>query len=234
MAGRRRRDPRHDHVDPRHDDRQRRIRHAGRDLHSSIAQIQWVASGYLLSLAAVIPITGWAARRFGAKRVYMVSLVLFTSAQLCARWQPRPNPDRVRVLQGVGGGMIMPLGAADHGPVAGPQRMGRVIGSSRCRRCWHRYRPGDRRAARRSIRLAAGSSSSTSRSGSIAVCSRVVKAAPGRRGAEAGRQARRARGGRPPSTGLPAPDLRPRLSRQAAPASGRRRRSYPMGDRGSC
>ena len=41
-------------------------------------------TGYLLSLAAVIPITGWAARRFGAKRVYMTSLVLFTiGSALC-------------------------------------------------------------------------------------------------------------------------------------------------------
>ena len=38
-------------------------------------QIQWVVTGYMLSLAAVIPLTGWAARRFGAKRVYLVSLV---------------------------------------------------------------------------------------------------------------------------------------------------------------
>src|SRR5258708_13303736 len=54
------------------------LRTLGRDLHSSIAQIQWVITGYLLSLAAVIPITGWAARRYGAKRVYLTSLVLFT------------------------------------------------------------------------------------------------------------------------------------------------------------
>src|ERR1700751_805559 len=56
----------------------------GRELHSSIDQIQWVVTGYLLSLAAVIPVTGWAARRFGAKQVYMVSLVLFTAGSaLC-------------------------------------------------------------------------------------------------------------------------------------------------------
>src|ERR1700759_5654918 len=54
------------------------LRTLGHDLHSSISQIQWVVTGYLLSLAAVIPVTGWAARRFGAKRVYMTSLVLFT------------------------------------------------------------------------------------------------------------------------------------------------------------
>ncbi len=54
------------------------LRTLGHDLHSSISQIQWVVTGYLLSLAAIIPVTGWAARRYGAKRVYMTSLVLFT------------------------------------------------------------------------------------------------------------------------------------------------------------
>src|SRR5215831_8606481 len=56
----------------------------GKDLHSSISQIQWVVTGYMLALAAVIPVTGWAARRFGAKRVYLTSLVLFTiGSALC-------------------------------------------------------------------------------------------------------------------------------------------------------
>jgi MFS family permease len=50
------------------------------ELHATISQIQWVVTGYLLSLAAVIPVTGWASRRFGAKRVYLFSLVLFTAA----------------------------------------------------------------------------------------------------------------------------------------------------------
>jgi MFS family permease len=50
----------------------------GKELHTSIAHIQWVVTGYLLSLAAVIPISGWAGRRFGAKQVYLTSLVLFT------------------------------------------------------------------------------------------------------------------------------------------------------------
>src|SRR5476649_3054558 len=57
----------------------------GHDLHSPIANTQWVITGYMLSLAAVIPVTGWAARRFGAKRVYLTSLVLFTAGSgLCA------------------------------------------------------------------------------------------------------------------------------------------------------
>src|SRR5256885_13397889 len=50
----------------------------GRELHTSIANIPWVVTGYLLSPAAVIPISGRAARRFGAKQVYLVSPVLVT------------------------------------------------------------------------------------------------------------------------------------------------------------
>src|ERR1700684_26740 len=91
----------------------------GRDLHSSISQIQWVVSGYMLSLAAVIPVTGWAARRWGAKRVYMVSLVLFTmGSALCAVAASATTLVLFRVLQGVGGGMIMPIGQLIMGQVA--------------------------------------------------------------------------------------------------------------------
>src|SRR2546429_1988860 len=56
----------------------------GRELHSTIAEIQWVVTGYMLALAAVIPVTGWAARRFGGKPVYLLSLVLFVGGSaLC-------------------------------------------------------------------------------------------------------------------------------------------------------
>jgi EmrB/QacA subfamily drug resistance transporter len=105
------------------------LRTLGHDLHSSISQIQWVVTGYLLSLAAVIPVTGWAARRFGAKRVYMTSLVLFTlGSGLCAVASSTTSLVVFRVLQGVGGGMIMPVGQLIMAQVAGPKRMGRVMG----------------------------------------------------------------------------------------------------------
>src|ERR1039458_304635 len=100
-----------------------------RDLHSSISQIQWVVTGYLLALAAVIPVTGWASRRFGAKRVYLVSLVLFTAGSaLCAVAGSITTLVLFRVLQGVGGGMIMPIAQLIMAQVAGPKRMGRVMG----------------------------------------------------------------------------------------------------------
>jgi EmrB/QacA subfamily drug resistance transporter len=100
----------------------------GRDLHSPISQVQWVVTGYLLSLAAVIPVTGWAARRFGAKRVYLISLVLFTAGSAaCGLSSSLGSLVLFRVLQGAGGGMIMPLAQLIMAQIAGPQRMGRVM-----------------------------------------------------------------------------------------------------------
>jgi EmrB/QacA subfamily drug resistance transporter len=101
----------------------------GRDLHSSISQIQWVVTGYLLALGAVIPVTGWASRRFGARRVYLTSLLLFTlGSALCGLCDSTATLVLCRILQGVGGGMIMPVGQLIMAQVAGPRRMGRVMG----------------------------------------------------------------------------------------------------------
>src|SRR2546430_14466428 len=82
-----------------------------RELHSPISQVQWVVTGYLLALAAVIPVSGWAARRWGAKRVYMISLVLFTAGSAaCGLSNSITSLVIFRVLLGVGRGMILPVG----------------------------------------------------------------------------------------------------------------------------
>ncbi|MFL5909607.1 MAG: DHA2 family efflux MFS transporter permease subunit, partial [Gaiellaceae bacterium] len=100
----------------------------GRELHDTVSNIQWVVTGYMLSLAAVIPVSGWAARRFGAKRVYLVSLVLFTlGSALCGLAHSTTELIAFRVLQGVGGGMILPIGQLMMADAAGPKRMGRVM-----------------------------------------------------------------------------------------------------------
>jgi EmrB/QacA subfamily drug resistance transporter len=100
----------------------------GHDFHSSISQIQWVITGYMLSLAAVIPITGWAARRYGPKRIYLISLVLFTAGSaLCGLATSATELIVFRVLQGIGGGMILPIGQLMMAEAAGPKRMGRVM-----------------------------------------------------------------------------------------------------------
>jgi EmrB/QacA subfamily drug resistance transporter len=100
----------------------------GRDLHASIAEIQWVVTGYMLALAAVIPVSGWVAERFGAKRMYLISLVLFTAgSMLCGVSSSTGELVVFRVIQGVGGGMILPLGQMMMAAAAGPKRMGRVM-----------------------------------------------------------------------------------------------------------
>ena len=101
----------------------------GTDLHANLATIQWVVTGYMLSLAAVIPVTGWASRRFGAKRVFLLSLILFTlGSLLCGLATSATELIAFRILQGVGGGMIMPLAQIIMANAAGPKRMGRVMG----------------------------------------------------------------------------------------------------------
>jgi EmrB/QacA subfamily drug resistance transporter len=100
----------------------------GRDLHASISTIQWVPTVYLLTFASVIPLSGWAAGRFGTKTVWLASLAVFMAGSLLAglSWSIGALI-AFRVLQGLGGGMIMPLGQAMLAQVAGPDRMGRVM-----------------------------------------------------------------------------------------------------------
>src|SRR4051812_20402933 len=100
----------------------------GRELHASLSSIQWVSTGYLLALATVIPLTGWSMERFGGKRMWMLSVTLFLlGSTLCGLAWSTESLVVFRVLQGFGGGMILPIGQAILAQAAGPQRMGRVM-----------------------------------------------------------------------------------------------------------
>src|ERR1700760_4830243 len=79
-------------------------------LHSTVSQVQWVSTGYLLALGVVIPVVGWDQARFGGKRLWLAALSVFVagSALCSAAW----NADSLiafRVLQGAGAGAIFPL-----------------------------------------------------------------------------------------------------------------------------
>jgi EmrB/QacA subfamily drug resistance transporter len=99
-----------------------------RDLHTSLDGIQWVVTGYMLALAAVIPVSGWAATRFGARRIYLISIVLFTLGSLLSglAWSAGALIG-ARVLQGLGGGMLMPIGQMILVRAAGPRNMARIM-----------------------------------------------------------------------------------------------------------
>ena len=105
------------------------IDHLAVAFNASLTTIQWVITGYTLALAAVIPVSGWAADRFGTKRIYMTSLVLFTLGSVAAglSWSAE-SMIVFRVLQGIGGGLIMPTVMTIMTRKAGPHRMGRVMG----------------------------------------------------------------------------------------------------------
>ncbi len=98
------------------------------EFETTQAVVAWTLTGYTLSLATVIPLTGWAADRFGTKRLFMGSVLFFTiGSLLCAM---APNVTLLvafRVIQGLGGGMLMPLTFTILTREAGPRRLGRLM-----------------------------------------------------------------------------------------------------------
>jgi EmrB/QacA subfamily drug resistance transporter len=83
------------------------------EFNASATTIEWVVTGYLLSLAVFIPFSGWLGDRFGTKLIFIVALSLFTTASLlCGLAWNIESLIGFRVLQGIGGGMLTPVGTA--------------------------------------------------------------------------------------------------------------------------
>ncbi|MEW1830210.1 DHA2 family efflux MFS transporter permease subunit [Streptomyces sp. NPDC088196] len=99
-------------------------------LHSSLQTIQWVVTAYLLAQAAVLPMTGWAARKVGPRRLYVASLLLFTLASVaCGLVDSAWALIAARTVQGIGGGMMIPAGQIILVTAAGQQGLARVMGA---------------------------------------------------------------------------------------------------------
>jgi EmrB/QacA subfamily drug resistance transporter len=98
------------------------------EFRTSFDTIQWVATGYMLALATVIPVTGWASDRFGTKRLYLLAITMFLFGSVLAgmAWNIE-SLIAFRVVQGLGGGMLMPAGMTILTKTAGPHRVGRVM-----------------------------------------------------------------------------------------------------------
>ncbi|MUL41506.1 multidrug efflux MFS transporter [Streptomonospora sp. PA3] len=98
------------------------------DLGADTAQIQWVATTYLLTLAIVVPTMPWALGRLGAGPLWRLSLVIFAVASLlCGAAWSTTSLVVFRILQGVGGGLILPLLQTILATAAGPRRLGRTM-----------------------------------------------------------------------------------------------------------
>jgi EmrB/QacA subfamily drug resistance transporter len=80
------------------------------DLHASVSTIQWVSTGYLLALGIAIPLVGWLQSRLGGKRLWMIALATFLlGSVLCSFAWDAPSLIVFRVIQGLGGGAMLPL-----------------------------------------------------------------------------------------------------------------------------
>jgi EmrB/QacA subfamily drug resistance transporter len=100
----------------------------GDALHATIASTQWIVSGYLLALALMLPLNGWFVDRFGAKRLYIGCFTAFTLASLlCGAAQNMNQLICARMLQGITGGLLVPMGQMMIARVAG-KHMARVLG----------------------------------------------------------------------------------------------------------
>lgn len=98
------------------------------EFSAQYSTVAWTMTAYTLALAAVIPASGWAADRFGTKRLYIAALILFTAGSAaCAGAWSIGSLIAFRVIQGVGGGMLAPLGMTIMTHAAGPKRIGRVM-----------------------------------------------------------------------------------------------------------
>jgi MFS family permease/DNA-binding Lrp family transcriptional regulator len=112
------------------------------DIRASFAtpldQIGWISTGYMMANIVVIPMTGWFQRRFGYRRYFAASILLFTAASaLCGVAWNLPSLVGFRVLQGLGGGAIIPTAQSllfaryekkDHGMAAGLFGLGAITG----------------------------------------------------------------------------------------------------------
>jgi EmrB/QacA subfamily drug resistance transporter len=97
-------------------------------LNTDLATAQWVANGYLIALAASLPLCGWLSRRVGVGRLWLACLAAFTLASgACALAGGIGWLVGLRVVQGLAAGLLIPAGQTILGRAVGPERLGRVM-----------------------------------------------------------------------------------------------------------
>ncbi|MER6998890.1 DHA2 family efflux MFS transporter permease subunit [Streptomyces sp. NPDC000410] len=103
--------------------------HLSRAFDAPLSVIQWAVTGYSLALATVIPVTAWLVGRIGGKRLFLTAVALFTVGSVLTglAWDAG-SLIAFRVLQGLGGGMIVPVGMAMVLRATPPERKGRMMG----------------------------------------------------------------------------------------------------------
>lgn len=109
------------------------------DLHAPTATVQWVSTAYLLALATVVPLSAWAVERVGGRRLWLTSLTLFLAGSvLCGLARDTGSLIAFRVVQGVGGGLLLPVLQTLVMRAAGGRNLGRLMAAILCPRWSYR------------------------------------------------------------------------------------------------
>lgn len=98
-----------------------------RDLHVTVGTIQWVSTGYLLAVGAAVPVTGWLTDRLGGRTVWMIALGVFLFGSIGASLSgSAAELIAWRIVQGIGGGVMLPVLTTLIIQAVGPERLGRA------------------------------------------------------------------------------------------------------------
>ncbi|MCC8171855.1 MAG: DHA2 family efflux MFS transporter permease subunit [Parabacteroides sp.] len=98
-------------------------------LGADIDTAEWIITGYMLAIATVLPAAAWLSERFGYKKLYFISLLVFTVGSLmCGNSSSIEELIFWRVIEGLGCGAIMPVGMAIVSSVFPPEQRGMVLG----------------------------------------------------------------------------------------------------------
>jgi MFS family permease len=97
-------------------------------MHTSVTTIQWVTTGYLLALGIAVPLSTWGLLRFGGKRLWMFSLAVFLIGSIGSSlaWNIGSLVGW-RVVQGIGGGLMLPLMTTLIFQAAGGKSLGKLV-----------------------------------------------------------------------------------------------------------
>ncbi|SHF26278.1 drug resistance transporter, EmrB/QacA subfamily [Seinonella peptonophila] len=100
-----------------------------KDFKTPLSTVQWTVTGYALAQAAVIPLAGWLSDRFGAKKIFLFSVTMFTiGSLLCTLANSIDQLIIFRVLQGLGGGMVAPIAMSFIYRLSPPDKVGSIMG----------------------------------------------------------------------------------------------------------
>jgi MFS transporter, DHA2 family, multidrug resistance protein len=95
----------------------------------TLTEISWVATGYLIAVVVILPLTSWLASVIGRKNLYLIALVIFTASSLCCGLSPTlPVLLFFRLLQGLGAGLMQPIAMAILREIYPPREQAMAMG----------------------------------------------------------------------------------------------------------